>query len=266
MASAVACRGPALANLKKLFAEPSATGAPVAYYALSPAAVTASRRLYNTQGKEVRRYDDDDDPSGEIGREYEDADAGAAAVLATPTYPASSPTVCVLGFPASVLCVRSCEYCGTNRSTFFCVHNSSDLFDRFGAPTSLGRLLGLMEDVAAASGPSGLSSTAWRGWPVAKEDDEAVYLKVPMPGLGKEHVKVSAEQNSLVIKGEGEKEPWDGDKDDAAVQKYSGRIEIPANAFKMDKIKAEKKNGVLRVTVPKLKKEERKDVFQIAIE
>ncbi|KAM0868534.1 hypothetical protein ACQ4PT_041247 [Festuca glaucescens] len=208
MASAVACRGPALANLKKLFAEPSATGAPVAYYALSPAAVTASRRLYNTQGKEVRRYDDDDDPSGEIGH----------------------------------------------------------LFDRFGAPTSLGRLLGLMEDVAAASGPSGLSSTAWRGWPVAKEDDEAVYLKVPMPGLGKEHVKVSAEQNSLVIKGEGEKEPWDGDKDDAAVQKYSGRIEIPANAFKMDKIKAEKKNGVLRVTVPKLKKEERKDVFQIAIE
>ena len=34
----------------------------------------------------------------------------------------------------------------------------------------------------------------------------------------------------------------------------------------MDKIKAEMKNGVLRVTVPKVKEEERKDVFQVKIE
>jgi HSP20 family protein len=140
------------------------------------------------------------------------------------------------------------------------------VFDRFGAPTSLGRLLGLMEDAVAAPGRGGLSSTARRGWSVAKEDDDAVYLKVPMPGFGKEHVKVSAEKNILVIKGEGEKDAWDGDKDDAAVPKYSRRIELPANAYKMDKIKAEMKNGVLMVTVPKLKKEERKDVLQIAVE
>ena len=99
---------------------------------------------------------------------------------------------------------------------------------------------------------------------MAKVDDDAVYLKVPMPGLGKEHVKVWAEQNSLVIKGEGEKEPWDAD--DAPVPKYSHRIELSADAFKMDKIKAEMKNGVLRVTVPKVKDEERKDVFQVQIE
>ncbi|KAM0868535.1 hypothetical protein ACQ4PT_041248 [Festuca glaucescens] len=232
MASAVACRGPALANLKKVFAEPLATGASVAYYALSPADVTAARRLHNTQGKEVRRYDDDDDSSGESGREYEDADAGGRRRARDSELP-----------------------------SFF----SHDVLDRFSAPTSLGRLLDLMEDSVAASGPSGLSSTARCGWSVVKEDDDAVYLKVPMPGLGKEHVKVSAEQNSLVIKGKGEKEPWDGEKDDAAVPKYSGRIEMPANAFKMDKIKAEMKNGVLRVTVPKLK-EERKDVFQVEIE
>jgi HSP20 family protein len=148
------------------------------------------------------------------------------------------------------------------------------VLDPFGAPTSLGRLLALMEDAAGASGPWGHSFTGAsprRGWWVAKEDDDAVYLKVPMPGLGKEHVKVSAEQNSLVIKGEGEKDAWDGDAADAAVLRYSRRIELPANAYKMDKIKmdkikAEMKNGVLRVTVPKLKKEERKDVFQVKIE
>ena len=120
------------------------------------------------------------------------------------------------------------------------------MFDRLGGvPASLGRL-----DVVA----------------VSKQDDDAVYLKVSMPGLGKEHVKVLAEQNILVIKGEGEKEPWDGDKDDAAVPMYSRRIEMPADAYKMDKIKAEMKNGVLRVTVPKVKEEERKDVFQVKIE
>ncbi|XP_047079817.1 26.2 kDa heat shock protein, mitochondrial-like [Lolium rigidum] len=212
MASAVAPSCPALANVKKMLAEPSATGAPVAYYALSPA---AGRRLSNTQGKDVRRYEEDDDTKGESGRARD-----------------------------------------SDMPSFF----SHDVFDRFAAPTSLGRLLGLMEDAVAAPGLGG------RGWSVAKEDDEAVYLKVPMPGFGKEHVKVSAEQNSLVIKGEGEKDAWNSDKDDNAVPRFNRRIELPANAYKMDKIKAEMKNGVLMVTVPKLKKEERKDVFQITVE
>ncbi|CAM0951864.1 unnamed protein product [Alopecurus aequalis] len=126
---------------------------------------------------------------------------------------------------------------------------SQDVLDRFGAPTSLGGLL--------APGS---------GWSVAKEDDEAVYLKVPMPGLGKEHVKVSADKNSVVIEGEGEKEPWAGDKDDTPVPRYNRRIDLPAGAYKMDKIKAEMKDGMLRVTVLKVKEEERKDVFQVQVE
>ena len=82
------------------------------------------------------------------------------------------------------------------------------MLDPLGAPTSMARLLSLMEDVATKTG--GLSSTAGAGasrlgrW-VAKEDDDAVYLKVPMPGLTKEHVEVRAHKNILVIKGEGEK-------------------------------------------------------------
>ena len=74
--AAVASKGPAMASLlKKLLAEPASSGAPVAYYALCPASLTAPRRLFNTQGSEVRCYDDDgDDPTSE--REHEDADAG----------------------------------------------------------------------------------------------------------------------------------------------------------------------------------------------
>ncbi|KAF7094468.1 hypothetical protein CFC21_096778 [Triticum aestivum] len=216
MASAVDCKGKEIAPASLL-----KSGAPVAFRSVHSPAVTAARRPYNTQAKEVSRYDDDDD-------DYSGRD------LVIPS--------------------------------FF----SQDVIDPLGAPTSMARLLSLMEDVASQTG--GLSSTAGAGasrlgrW-VAKEDDDAVYLKVPMPGLTKEHVEVRADKNILVIKGEGEKQPWDGDDDDSAVPKYNRRIEVPsADAYKMDKIKAEMKNGVLWVTLLKVKEEERKDVFHVKVE
>ncbi|KAF7094469.1 hypothetical protein CFC21_096777 [Triticum aestivum] len=159
------------------------------------------------------------------------------------------------------------DYCARDLVTpsFF----SQDVLDSLGAPTSMARLLSLMKDVASQTG--GLSSTAGAGasqlrrW-VAKEDDDAVYLKVPMPGLTKDHVKARADKNILVIEGEGEKQPWDGD-DDSAMPRYNRRIEVPAaDAYKMDKIKAEMKNGVLWVTLPKVKEEERTDVFHVKVE
>jgi HSP20 family protein len=102
-----------------------------------------------------------------------------------------------------------------------------------------------------------------RGWN-AKEDEEALHLRVDMPGLGKEHVKVWAEQNSLVIKGEGEKEA--GEDEATPPPRYNGRIELPTEVYKMDQIKAEMKNGVLKVVVPKVKEDKRKDVFQVNVE
>lgn len=84
-----------------------------------------------------------------------------------------------------------------------------------------------------------------------------------MPGLGKEHVKVSVEQNTLTIKGEGKKESED---EDVPGRRYSSRIDLPPDLYKLEEIKAEMKNGVLKVVVPKVKDEERKDVFQVKIE
>ncbi|WOH12193.1 hypothetical protein DCAR_0831693 [Daucus carota subsp. sativus] len=49
-------------------------------------------------------------------------------------------------------------------------------------------------------------------------------------------------------------------------RRYSSRIELPQNVYKVDEIKAEMTNGVLKVRVPKVKEEERKDVFQVKIE
>uniref|UniRef100_A0ACD5ZJZ3 Uncharacterized protein n=1 Tax=Avena sativa TaxID=4498 RepID=A0ACD5ZJZ3_AVESA len=138
----------------------------------------------------------------------------------------------------------------------------SDVFrDPFSPPQSLGRLLSLMDDMAA-SPVSRTVAPLRRGWN-AKEDEEALHLRVDMPGLGKEHVKVWAEQNSLVIKGEGDKE---SEEEGATAPRYSGRVELAGDVYRMDQIKAEMKNGVLKVVVPKVKEEQRRDVFQVNVD
>ncbi|XP_078441117.1 23.6 kDa heat shock protein, mitochondrial-like [Wolffia australiana] len=142
----------------------------------------------------------------------------------------------------------------------------SDIFDPFSPNRSLSQVLNVMDQMlespmVAASRGLGMTGGARRRWD-AKEDADALYLRMDMPGLGKEHVKVSLEQNTLVIKGEGE--PEDGDAD--AAPRYSSRVDLPSETYRLDQVKAEMKNGVLRVVVPKLKEAERKDVKQIQID
>lgn len=105
-----------------------------------------------------------------------------------------------------------------------------------------------------------------RNWDV-KEDDDVLHLRIDLPGLGKEDVKVAVERDTLVIRGEVQKEVGEGE-DSAGVQRrrFSGRIELPANRYKVDEIKAEMKHGVLKVVVPKVKDEERQDVVEVAVD
>ncbi|KAK6947586.1 Alpha crystallin/Hsp20 domain [Dillenia turbinata] len=137
----------------------------------------------------------------------------------------------------------------------------SDVFDPFSPTRSLSQVLNLMDSFMENPILSSPIAGSRRGWDV-KEDENALSLKIDMPGLGKENVKVSVEQDTLIIKGEGERES----EEEASVRKYSSRIQIPPNLYKLDSIKAEMKNGVLKVVVPKVKEEERKDVFQVNIE
>ncbi|KAJ6388880.1 hypothetical protein OIU77_027266 [Salix suchowensis] len=97
---------------------------------------------------------------------------------------------------------------------------------------------------------------------LSQETDDALNLRIDMPGLGKEDIKVSVEQNSLVIKGEAEKKS----DDEENARRYSSRIDLPEKMYKIDEIKAEMKNGVLRVVVPKVKEEERANVFHVKVE
>ncbi|CAN4077963.1 unnamed protein product [Withania somnifera] len=142
----------------------------------------------------------------------------------------------------------------------------SDVFDPFSPPRSVSQLLNMMDQMmdspfAVAPRAMGTGVGARRGWDV-REDDNALYIKMDMPGLDKENVKVAVEENTLIIKGEGEKES----EDEEYRRRYSTRLEIPQNLYKLDGVKAEMKNGVLKVAVPKVKQEERKDVFNVQVE
>lgn len=139
-----------------------------------------------------------------------------------------------------------------------------DVFDPFSPTRSLSQVLNLMDqfiDTPFVAASRGVGAGSRRGWDV-KEDNDALYLRLDLPGLSKEDVKVSVEQNTLIIKGEGEKET----EDEESGRRYTSRLDIPPNLYKLDSIRAEMKNGVLKVAVPKVKEEERKDVFQVNVE
>ncbi|XP_073130655.1 heat shock 22 kDa protein, mitochondrial-like [Henckelia pumila] len=133
----------------------------------------------------------------------------------------------------------------------------SDFFSPFSSRSSLSQILNMIDQVVE----SPVTSSFRRNWD-AKETADGLHLRVDMPGLSKEEVKVSVEQSTLIIKGEGKKES----EEEETVQRYSSRIDLPEKLYKTNEIKAEMKNGVLKIFLPKIKEEERSDVFSVNVE
>ncbi|KAF9600497.1 hypothetical protein IFM89_009946 [Coptis chinensis] len=101
------------------------------------------------------------------------------------------------------------------------------------------------------------------------DEDEEYHVLYQSPttfsvGIGKEDVKVSVEDDILSIKGE---EPKEAEGDNVrAANIYSLKFVTPSELYKVYQIKAEMKNGVLMVIVPKVKYEEtRKNVVQVNV-
>ncbi|EHA8588566.1 Small heat shock protein, chloroplastic [Cocos nucifera] len=102
----------------------------------------------------------------------------------------------------------------------------------------------------------GLSKEEIRApWDIMENENE-VKIRFDMPGLSKEEVKVSVEDDVLVIKGEHKKEEGSKEEDSwwrgRSMSSYDTRMLLPDNCDR-DKVKAELKNGVLLVTIPKTK-------------
>ncbi|KAJ8550851.1 hypothetical protein K7X08_000221 [Anisodus acutangulus] len=102
-----------------------------------------------------------------------------------------------------------------------------------------------------------------------KEDNKSYKIRYDVPGLSKEDVKITVEGGMLTIKGEHKEEHEEGSDNDEfwsssrSYGYYNNSIMLPEDA-KADEIKAEMKDGVLTITIPKTERP-KKDVKEIQV-
>ncbi|KAA8529691.1 hypothetical protein F0562_034209 [Nyssa sinensis] len=122
----------------------------------------------------------------------------------------------------------------------------------------------MMEDPFAYSGgwPSpvpnetGGYSKGRTPWEIMEGEGE-YKMRFDMPGITKDDVKVWVEEKMLVVKAEkvAKKKNENGEEEDEewsakSYGRYNSRIALPENV-QFEKIKAEVKDGVLYITIPK---------------
>jgi HSP20 family protein len=104
------------------------------------------------------------------------------------------------------------------------------------------------------------------GWPrlEVSETEKAVTVSAELPGLTEKDVQVEMANGVLSIRGEKKAERSDESK--FVSERYYGSFErqIPLEGVEEEKAKADFKNGVLTVTLPKSEKPDR-NVKQITI-
>lgn len=100
-----------------------------------------------------------------------------------------------------------------------------------------------------------------------KEQDDCYKLRYDVPGLSKEDVKITIDDGVLTIKGEHKEEEEEGSDDEywsaRSYGYYNTRLVLPDDA-KVDEIKADLKDGVLSVIIPRTE-QTKKDVKEVQI-
>ena len=94
-----------------------------------------------------------------------------------------------------------------------------------------------------------------------REGEDAYYVEIDLPGIKKEDIKITTEDNVLTISGErkmkDEVKEEDYNKVESAYGKFLRSFTLPEKVD-VENIHAESKDGVLEVVIPKLKEEEKK--------
>ena len=100
----------------------------------------------------------------------------------------------------------------------------------------------------------GEKATVWAPDVDIKETDKDIQLKADLPGMRKEDIDISVDEDQLIIKGEREYEKEEKDRDFVRVERSYGsfyrsfNIGVPVKA---DQIKAAYRDGVLEIVLPK---------------
>ncbi|MBN1493433.1 MAG: Hsp20/alpha crystallin family protein [Candidatus Omnitrophica bacterium] len=105
----------------------------------------------------------------------------------------------------------------------------------------------------------GLLETGWAPAVDVYDSKDNILVKADVPGLKKEDIDVTIQDNTLIIRGEKKEEHEERDKDYVRTERFHGAfhrtITLPGDVDAA-KAKAEYKNGTLELTLPK--KEEAK--------
>ncbi|TKY64562.1 26.5 kDa heat shock protein [Spatholobus suberectus] len=113
-----------------------------------------------------------------------------------------------------------------------------------------------------------MNLTPWSLSGCVKEKDDHYKLRYEMPGIAKEDVKITIDDGVLRIKGEHKEEKEEGDDDEywssSSYGYYNTSLVLPDDA-RADDIKAELKDGVLTVTIPRTENL-KKDVKQVTLQ
>lgn len=91
-----------------------------------------------------------------------------------------------------------------------------------------------------------------------REDDDAYYIELDLPGVKKEDVEISVDKNILTIKGKrevkDEEEKNDYYRIESAYGTFARSFTLPEKVDS-ENISASSKDGVVEITIPKLKVE-----------
>ncbi len=100
------------------------------------------------------------------------------------------------------------------------------------------------------------------------ETEDAIIVKADLPGVKPEDIEINIVDNVLTIRGEKKREAEEKKENFYRVERFYGSfmraIQIPTEV-EVDKVKAQYKDGVLKITLPK-KPEEKKKVIKVEVE
>ncbi len=95
------------------------------------------------------------------------------------------------------------------------------------------------------------------------EDKDNVYVAADIPGLEQKDIKVSLKNDVLTISGSKQESKEEKSKNYQRIERFKGSFlrEIPLGvSINVSKVKANYKNGTLRVTLPKEEQEKTKSI------